>query len=96
MLNSLKLMLYLLYKYKQKLNENIQIKNLNVFFENRCFYRKYFVEKTLKSSRRSIKTLTPPQKYPGTKLSFDDQCKSISTAHVYYPSVSAIINYLYT
>ena len=35
--------------------------------------------------------LISPEKYPGTNLSLDDQCKTISPDHVYYPRVNYIV-----
>ena len=52
-------------------------------------YRKYFESEILLSSKNSTKTLPLSSiQFPGTDITFDEQCKEISPEYVYYPRVS--------
>ena len=52
-------------------------------------YRKYFESEILLSSKNSTKTLPLSSiQYPGTGITFDNQCKEISPEYVYYPRVT--------
>ena len=61
----------------------------NAFSLNTIKYRKYFESEILLSSKNSTKTLPLSSiQFPGTDITFDEQCKEISPEYVYYPRVS--------
>ena len=71
--------MYFIYIQNFLLYIQIPFKNLTYLF-----YRKYFDNMYLLNDRKQIYSLTPPHKYPGSDLSFDDQCKLISPDYVHY------------